>query len=286
MALISKDFFGDSVKRAVGSLMKVTADGIGNDLLLKSVTFLNLVKKAVCSKMPLTVWRYGDCGIKVTFFGEIYNFYLPNGYDFNIFLNPYFHEYDITRLVFNSLSEGDVFLDIGAHGGLYTIMCGKAVGITGRVLSFEPNPLNLHFLRLNIKLNGLNNVIVIPKAVGDKKGKIRLFYSQSETALTSADRNGKNIIETQVTTIDEVAKMLDFVRVMKIDTEGYDYNVLRGALKTLRKTYCVIVEQNTFDVRKLLVNCGFHLSTLNPSGYLLGTNNAFKDILIRQPELT
>lgn len=268
-------FYKFDVQRAINSLVNVRIDQKEKDFLLKFVTCLNLIKKFVSSKLPLTVWKFGDCTIKVRFLGESYYFYLPTGYDFNIFLNPYFHEYDITQLIFRSLSLGDTFLDVGAHGGLYTIIASMKVKENGKVLSFEPNPLNLNFLRLNIKLNGLNNINVIPKAVGDKSGKIRLFYSTHETALTSAKGMGKNMIEVVVTTIDEAAGKLDFVKIMKVDTEGYDWNVLKGALKTLRKVRFVIVEQNTSNIRELLSNIGFQLSTLRPSGYLCATNDMF-----------
>lgn len=268
-------FYKSYVERAINSLVNVRIDQKEKDFLLKFVTFLNLTKKFVSSKLPLTVWKFGDCTIKIRFLGELYYFYLPTGYDFNIFLNPYFHEYDITQLIFRSLSLGDTFLDVGAHGGLYTITASTRVKETGKVLCFEPNPLNLNFLRLNIKLNGLNNVNVVPKAAGDKSGKITLFYSTCATALTSAKGMGENMIEVEVTTIDEVAEKLDFVKIMKVDTEGYDWNVLKGALKTLRKVRFVIVEQNTSNIRKLLSNVGFQLSTLRPSGYLFATNKLF-----------
>jgi FkbM family methyltransferase len=242
---------------------------------LKSVTFLNLTKKSVSRKIPLTVWKYGDCTVKVRFLGGSYYFFLPTGYDFNVFLNPYFHEYEITQLIFRSLSPGDAFLDVGAHGGLYTIIAGMKVKETGKVLCFEPNPLNLIFLRLNIKLNGLNNVNVIPKAVGDKSGRMRLYYPTHRTALTSANGMGENMIEVGVTTIDEVAEKLDFVKVMKVDTQGYDWNVLKGASKTLRKVRFVIVQRNASSIRKLLLNAGFQLSILRPSGNLFAANKLF-----------
>jgi len=260
------------IGRGVNSLINVCSDRKDKDVLLKSVTFLNLIKKGISSKLPLTIWRFGGCTIKAKFLSDSFSFYLPKGYDFNIYLNPYFHEYEVTQFVFRSLSLGDIFFDVGAHGGLFTIIAGKKVGKTGKVLSFEPNPLNLNFLRLNIKLNGLNNVTVIPKAASHKSGKMKLFYSAHETALTSVERMGGSMIETEATTIDEVAKRLDFIKIIKIDAEGNDWKVLKGALETLRKTCYAIVEQNTFNVRELLSNLGFQLSTLRPSGYLLATN--------------
>lgn len=272
MNLLRKGLYEFYIKRGIDSLVNVTIDRKDKDVLLKSVTFLNLIKKFASSKIPLTIWKFGDCTAKVTFLGGSYSFYLPRGYDFNLFLNPYFHEYDITQLVFHTLSQGDVFFDVGAHGGLYTIISGKKIGRAGRVFSFEPNPSNLNFLRLNIKLNRLNNVNVVPKAAGEMAGKIRLFYSLHETGFTSTTGLGESLIETEVTTIDEVARTVDFVKMMKVDTEGYDLNVLKGASKTLRKTLYVVIEQNTSSVRKLLSNLGFQLSTLNPSGYLFAKN--------------
>jgi FkbM family methyltransferase len=272
MKIQGAGFYDLVIGRGVNSLINVCSDQKGKDVLLKSVTFLNLIKKGISSKLPLTIWRFGGCTIKAKFLADSYSFYLPKGYDFNIYLNPYFHEYEVTQFVFNSLSLGDIFFDVGAHGGLFTIIAGKKVGKTGKVSSFEPNPLNLKFLRLNIKLNGLNNVNVIPKAASHKSGKIKLYYSAHETALTSVERMGESMIETEATTIDEVAERLDFIKIIKIDTEGNDLKVLKGALETLRKTCHAIVEQNTFNVRELLSNLGFQLSTLRPSGYLLATN--------------
>jgi len=265
------------IGRGVNSLINVCSDRKDKDVLLKSITFLNLIKKSLSSRLPLTIWGFDGCTIKAKFLTDSYNFYLPKGYDFNIYLNPYFHEYEVAQFVFRSLSLGDIFFDVGAHGGLFTIIAGKKVGKTGKVLSFEPNPLNLNFLRLNIRLNGLNNVTVIPKAADHKSGKMKLFYSKRETALTSVERMGQSMIETEATTIDEVAKKLDFIKIIKIDTEGNDWKVLKGALETLRKTCCVIVEQNTSEVRELLLIVGFQLSVLKPSGYLLATNKSLSD---------
>jgi FkbM family methyltransferase len=112
-------------------------------------------------------------------------------------------------------------------------------------------------------------VYLISKAAGDESGKIRLFYSAHETALTSSKKTGGESFESEVTTVDEAAAELSLVKIMKIDTEGNDLNVLIGAVKTLQKTCFVIVEQNTSSVRKLLSDAGFQLSNLKPSGYLL-----------------
>jgi len=175
--------------------------------------------------------------------------------------------------LFLSLISGDVFLDVGAHGGLYTLIAAKKVGSQGIVLSFEPNPLTLCFLKLNIMLNALDNVIVIPKAVSDRSGKITFYYTVHDLALTTVLHQKERSFEVETTTIDDIVSIhkLNFVKILKVDTEGYDLKVLKGALNTLRKTRYVIVEQNTSDVRQLLSNQNFQLSTLKPSCYLLAT---------------
>ena len=256
-------------------MVNVHADRTVKDFLFKSTTFFNLIKKFASSRLPLTIWNFNDCTIAVDFLGDKYLFCIPRGYDFNIFLNPYFHEYDITQMVFHALSPGDVFVDVGAHGGLYTVIAGLRVKGTGKVLSLEPNPVNLIFLKSNIELNNLNNVSLIPKAADDKFGRIQLFYSTHNTALTSANKTDGKMIEVETTTIDKATEAFPFVKIIKIDTEGHDLTVLKGALRTLEKAHFVIIEQNSSDIRKLLSGIGFALSTLKPSGYLLGKNQIF-----------
>jgi FkbM family methyltransferase len=259
------------------SIANVHADQMLKDFLFKSTTLFNLTKKLVSSRLPLTNWGFNDCTITVDFLCDKYLFYIPKGYDFNIFLNPYFHEYDITQLVHNTLATGDVFVDVGAHGGLYTVIAALRVGETGKVLSLEPNPANLSFLRSNIKLNKLNNVSLIPEAADDKIGRIQLFYSSHDTALTSASKTDGKMIEVDTTTIDETAEEFPYVKIIKIDTEGHDLIVLKGGLKTLKKVHFVIIEQNSSEIRNMLSDRGFILSTLKPSGYLLGKNPTFDD---------
>jgi len=94
----------DLVLRAFKALTNVRVCKINLDILLKSVTFMNLLKKFVSqklpsNKLPYIKWPFHDCIAKVDFNELEYNFYLAKGYDFNIYLNPYFHEYEITRFV-------------------------------------------------------------------------------------------------------------------------------------------------------------------------------------------
>jgi len=270
------------VHRALKSIICVSCFEKKKSVLFKTVTLINLAKKAMGSfftkkEIELTKWFFDDCIVRVGFLDTTYDFYCPRGYDFNIFLNPFFHEYDITLFVYSILQEGDVFIDVGAHGGLYTILASKKVGSRGQVISVEPNPENLKFLELNLKLNKLNNVRIIPKAAGEQKQKIVLFYRSEDTALTSTLRSTKSskCIEVETTTLDHITEEFDFVKMIKIDTEGYDMKVLKGAKRTLPKTHYLVVEQNTRDVIEYLVGSSFDFSLLTPSRYLLATHRGY-----------
>lgn len=72
---------------------------------------------------------------------------------------------------FIQLRKGDVFIDVGAHIGKYTILVAKIVGKEGLVIAIEPNPENYETLLENIKLNNLKNVIAVNIAAWNKKQK-------------------------------------------------------------------------------------------------------------------
>jgi FkbM family methyltransferase len=212
-----------------------------------------------------------------------YSFRLRKNSDYNEYMNPYYHEYDITAFVHSVLRPGDVFVDAGAHAGSYTLQAAKITGGGGRVISIEPNPENLAYLGLNVLINRLQNVVIVPKAVGEAIGTVTLFYDSSKTAFTSVDRNflagqtRPKSFETSLTTIDDIYLECAHpreIRVMKIDTEGNDLNVLIGARRTLSRTRYVITEQNTTAVRQLLFDEGFGIDEMRPSGYLLATNSS------------
>ncbi|MDR0370778.1 MAG: FkbM family methyltransferase, partial [Prevotellaceae bacterium] len=91
-------------------------------------------------------------------------------------------EYEAGEIDFmqNSLSEGDVLIDIGANIGLYTLYGAKAVGKSGSVFAFEPFSLNYDNLIKNISINHFSNIIVEKKAVSDNSTPINIYYDKNE----------------------------------------------------------------------------------------------------------
>lgn len=76
---------------------------------------------------------------------------------------------------FSAVSKGWNVIDVGAAVGYYTIKAGLAVGEEGRVLAIEPHPQVVEVLKMNLKLYGLHNISVVEKAVGNKKGRVKLY---------------------------------------------------------------------------------------------------------------
>lgn len=87
------------------------------------------------------------------------------------------YEREISEFVGHSLETGDVFIDVGANIGAHTLRAAAAVGQTGRVVSFEPNPTIRSRLVENVSINGYSNVVVQPVAVGTDPGSFKLIVS-------------------------------------------------------------------------------------------------------------
>lgn len=265
------------IKRVLKSFFNVSGANFKCNLQYKAILLLNLIKKGLFqyifgSSIGLTNWRFDDCIIHVKFEGLNFNFFCSKDKTFNIFMNPYFHEYDISMFILDVLEEGDTFIDIGAMGGLYSIIASKLVGNKGTIISVEPLPDNLFVLQKNIKLNDLTNITLFKKAVGEINRKITLYYDKESTELTSTFKGErKNTLETELVTLDTLIETELIVKILKIDTEGYDEKVLEGASRVLQKTHYVIVETNNEIIRKLLVQSGFICKTMHPSNYVLGT---------------
>ena len=144
------------------------------------------------------------------------------------------------------IKEG-VALDIGANLGMFTIPLARKLGSNGKVISIEAERNNVRLLKENVRLNELNNVIVIGKGVYSKKGEMELNIDEHGTGGHSIQKTKvsqfckKEVIE--VDTIDNILKNLKIKRVdiIKIDIEGGESDAFKGAEKTLEKYHPKII---------------------------------------------
>jgi FkbM family methyltransferase len=160
------------------------------------------------------------------------------------------HEFPEMGFLLHFLRQDDLFVDVGANVGSYTILACKVVGARG--IAFEPIPTTFDRLVENIRLNRLENrVACLNQGVGAHPGTVR-FSSDSDTtnhALSAGEKSDK-AIDVTVTTLDH-ALQNEQPSLLKIDVEGYEPFVLQGAGNTLAKPSlaAVIMELNGSGTR-------------------------------------
>jgi FkbM family methyltransferase len=180
-------------------------------------------------------------------------------------------EGDVEEYIKSHLKEGSIFVDVGANVGYYTLIASRLVGSRGRVYAVEPAPSTAAILRLNVRLNKLDNVIIIEKAAWFTKEKLILRIPGSDYGYASVVRgDGKNML-VEACPLDELLQDVDHIDILKIDVEGAEYEVLKGAKNTLHKTKCIVLEltRNVKEVFELLMNYGFKIKKAELPAYII-----------------
>src|SRR5918996_3387500 len=143
--------------------------------------------------------------------------------------------------------QGDIVVDIGAHMGRYTIISSKRVGTNGKVVAIEAHPGNFEMLNRNIKLNRLTNIISLNHAVYSKETKVKLYVPGEEsgntiynTLISDRATNEEKFVEVNANTLDYLLQSKGIkqeeVNWIKIDVEGAEFEVLKGAANILSKS--------------------------------------------------
>ncbi|MSV35634.1 MAG: FkbM family methyltransferase [Bryobacterales bacterium] len=163
-------------------------------------------------------------------------------------------------LIAPRLPAAGVFVDVGAHVGTYSLKAAKAVGQQGRIIAIEPNPVTAAHLRQGIAASGRNNVTVVEAAAGDRRSRLKLFAAaDANTGMASfATGNARRSsgpyeersVEVDVLPLDEMLPPLTLPRldVLKVDAEGAETMVLRGAASSINRFHPVIVVE-TIDLQ-------------------------------------
>jgi FkbM family methyltransferase len=155
------------------------------------------------------------------------------------------HDFPDMGFLLHVLRDDDLFIDIGANSGSYTILACSAVGASG--YAFEPIPATFAKLVNNIRLNHLGSrVTCLNVGLGSEKGTIE-FTSDMDTVnhvVAQSEKHG-NTIAVDLLTLDSVLEN-EAPTLIKIDVEGYETPVLGGAVETLKKPslHSVILELN------------------------------------------
>lgn len=172
---------------------------------------------------------------------------------FGLQLYRYGYDEPEALLVQSLLRPGDVFIDGGAHIGLFSLLAAACVGNTGRVIACEPVPENVKLLKANIDMNRFTWVDVQKAALAEAAGEAVLFSFGEASAVSSfapATTAGSSPITTIVTSLDVIApEVLSRLRVIKLDIEGAEVRALRGAQTVLQchPDFLIEVEPDHLD---------------------------------------
>ncbi len=158
--------------------------------------------------------------------------------------------YEAVLLFEKFLRPGDIYVDIGSNYGYMAINAKKLVGDAGRVIAIEPEPKAQELLRFNAGLNNAG-IDIVQKAISHSGGT-GVFNVATETGLSRLDNLQKNTfgmilrekMEVQKITLDDLLADLapgQQVRLVKMDVEGHELNILRGAGKLLARRDCIFM---------------------------------------------
>lgn len=210
-----------------------------------------------------------------------------NKYSKRIIINNVIYDLDLRHLIdrrfffhngyedelFNSLNDIidknkiDFFLDIGSCWGIYSL---RFAGIYKnlKILAFDPIKTNIERLKISIKKNNFKNIECFHTAIGSKKGKVTLGATEKYSPNYEINEINSVINETsELNSLDFFLETEGKTLIFKIDTEGYEFEVLKGATNLLNNNKCFcqieIKDNNKEKVLLFFDNLNYNLVSIN-----------------------
>jgi FkbM family methyltransferase len=155
------------------------------------------------------------------------------------------YEPDILKAFTEHLSDGDVFVDIGGNIGWHSLFASAIVGKNGHVHTFEPLEKLRNQFNSSLEANDFKNIVTVhPFGLGKTDEDLQIHLNPINIGGSSIFNNGHDNTSTiHIKNGDSVLSNLDKITLIKIDTEGYEVEVLSGLKNTLKnKTPKLIVE--------------------------------------------
>ncbi|MCO5936053.1 FkbM family methyltransferase [Mucilaginibacter sp. RB4R14] len=199
------------------------------------------------------------------------------------------YEDEINKLIRISLKPGENALDIGGNIGLQSIRMSQCVGNGGKVYAFEPlNHLQEKFKK-NVSLNKAVNVTLLPFALSDTETEAEFSINKNAWNQGTFSLNDSQVHTDKQTVYVKIAdnlsevQSLNHLALIKIDVEGYEYQVLRGLTNTLKQhkpriifeydsNYWATIGQSIIDCTAFLLSLGYTLYQITSVGCELITD--------------
>jgi FkbM family methyltransferase len=161
-------------------------------------------------------------------------------------------EANVTGWFQRTLKAGQVFVDVGANIGYFTLLGGQLVGPTGRVVAVEAHPRLAELLRRNVVVNGMHHHVTAWHRAAWSEATTLQFHQRVHFAANSsvgsvgssglADLDDtEEVVDVEAVPLDDLLAALDRVDVMKVDVEGAELQVFTGLDRTLRANPAVTI---------------------------------------------
>jgi FkbM family methyltransferase len=233
-----------------------------------------------------------------TFWGDMMRVPLPDGAP--IFLWGFIdgEELNLTKFLVDTLKPGNIFFDVGAYVGYYSVLASVLVGEKGQVHAFEPTPRSFAILERNTKTK--RNIITNHQALwcetraisfidfGPERGVYNCAISTPRERIKSAH---ENLIQVPAITLDRYC-IENSIRpnFIKLDAEGAEYHILMGARNILKSRPILSIElwgggrgrkeyQRLFDLLKGYHYAPYRLIAGNPTPFKMGFDFDFVNLI-------
>ena len=211
-------------------------------------------------------------GVGLKFYaGSLTNYYAPGTY-----------EIPLQRALHSCLKTSEIFYDIGASMGFFSVLAARIVGELGHVYAFEPVPENVEIINHNVTVNNFSHVSIFPVAVSHTQGEGELLLAHHPGGATLSNAGTppdlKGTLAVQTVCIDDLVKQktLKPPAVVKVDVEGAEIDVLRGMINTIKKYQPILMyevddgEKEAFqrkgeEIATFLVDLDYKLIHLDPA---------------------
>jgi FkbM family methyltransferase len=185
-----------------------------------------------------------------------------------------------TAFIRQHVKPGAVVVDVGANIGYFTVLAARIVGASGRVIAVEPDPVSVRVLQKNVDALPQPEIVeVVQAAAGEKPGWVRLYRSltnhgdhrvfQVRNAGVLYDQDGalpRGIgVSVPMRRMDEILAHIPHVDFVKVDTQGFDFAVLKSMEAVLRRDQPILI-------------CEFWPTAMQEAGY---DPYAFRDLLLQ-----
>ena len=215
---------------------------------LKFHTFLLTIWNFFKLKDNLVLYKFKNpVIISFNYFNKI-NFKLKIYPKSNLFQDSYFFinkqkhfEEQLLKVFMFYCLDGNNVIDVGANIGHHSLFLSKCVGKNGKVYCFEPIKSIYERLLNNIELNSMDNINAYNYALGDKVTEQTIFINDK-------DKGSSSLFSFNSTSKKEIVKIqkldllnIENIKFIKIDVEGYEYEVLKGAENLINKYHPIII---------------------------------------------